>query len=604
MGRSCWHYDDQFRWKWTSRYSRIQNHRCDSSCSHFCQTAQYLRSSSGDVWRISLVCIQKLIGYGETRSAWESGNHGNTTRNVDKKSNFSEWCMSTGKLIAWRRAEIHRSSRTCQIDQTLLQCRSREDAWWRSTWQSERIMSRVHLASKWSIISSERMDPWKHEDRSSSGCDGLLSPRALRCWHQDRIPTWWQNLFLGADREWNQQIRDRNVRRESCCKCWREEYRETCCEGWTTTDIKLDVVSCVCSIPWTKVDRHRPRNIQQQLSGGIEIDCQIAMTWRFNVSRRRRISEIRRPGINVLIEKWGYLALVNSDKDKLLAKRRSKTTTPVLLEPCLTSSSNSRPFWRRSCWSYIARQRTVAKWLHRSHPSRWELSRPDTPSSSLGWFREVSLRNDRHAVFVRAVNPMRVDQHNEFEYDLNNPRVAVCKNTWNTHQNTVYWCNLKVAQKKGLQFYQTRSKAIVLYNTLLAMCIENVVFMKSGEELYNKVCQSPTLPRKGVLTPNLHHGRQDLSNLEARSSADHQRQRSRCNWLGCTASCLVQAENLEETSRHGVFGRHQTCSIERIQVLSIKIERNHPLRHAPLKVVQTPNKPNQRPNIQLLEQGD
>ena len=40
------------------------------------------------------------------------------------------------------------------------------------------------------------------------------------------------------------------------------------------------------------------------------------------------------------------------------------------------------------------------------------------------------------------------------------------------HQNTVYWCNLKLAQRKGLQFYQTRSNAIVLFNTLLAICIE------------------------------------------------------------------------------------------------------------------------------------
>ena len=39
-------------------------------------------------------------------------------------------------------------------------------------------------------------------------------------------------------------------------------------------------------------------------------------------------------------------------------------------------------------------------------------------------------------------------------------------------KNTVYWCNLKLAQKKGLQFYQTRSHAIVLYNTLPAICIE------------------------------------------------------------------------------------------------------------------------------------
>ena len=50
--------------------------------------------------------------------------------------------------------------------------------------------------------------------------------------------------------------------------------------------------------------------------------------------------------------------------------------------------------------------------------------------------------------------------------------------------------------------------------------------MKSGEELRNKVYQSPRLPRKAVLKPNLHHGRQDRSNLEARTSVDHQSKES------------------------------------------------------------------------------
>ena len=117
---------------------------------------------------------------------------------------------------------------------------------------------------------------------------------------------------------------------------------------------------------------------------------------------------------------------------------------------------------------------------------------------------------------------MCVDQDKEVEYDLNNTKIAVYKNTWKIHQNTVNWCNLKVAQKEGLQFYQTRSDAIVLYNTLPAICIEKVVHMKSEEELRNKAYQSPRLPRKAVLKPNLHHGRQDRSNLEARTSVDHQ----------------------------------------------------------------------------------
>ena len=124
-------------------------------------------------------------------------------------------------------------------------------------------------------------------------------------------------------------------------------------------------------------------------------------------------------------------------------------------------------------------------------------------------------------MFFTSVNPVYTQQNQEeVQYDLDKPRIAVYKNTCSL-PNTVHWCYLKLAQKKGLQFYQTRYNAIALFNTLPAICIEKVVFMKTGEELYCKVYQSPRLPR-AVLTPNLHHGRQDLSNPEARTFADHQ----------------------------------------------------------------------------------
>ena len=75
-----------------------------------------------------------------------------------------------------------------------------------------------------------------------------------------------------------------------------------------------------------------------------------------------------------------------------------------------------------------------------------------------------SLKRDRQLVFFTAVNPMYASQDlEEDQYDLDKPRIAVYKNTWRIHQNTVYWCNLKLAQRKGLQFYQTRSHAFALF---------------------------------------------------------------------------------------------------------------------------------------------
>ena len=72
-----------------------------------------------------------------------------------------------------------------------------------------------------------------------------------------------------------------------------------------------------------------------------------------------------------------------------------------------------------------------------------------------------------------------------------------------------------------MQFYQTRSHAITLFNTQPAICIEKVVHMKTREELYCKVDHSPRLPRV-VLTPNSQSGRQDPPNPDARKSTDHQ----------------------------------------------------------------------------------
>ena len=54
--------------------------------------------------------------------------------------------------------------------------------------------------------------------------------------------------------------------------------------------------------------------------------------------------------------------------------------------------------------------------------------------------------------------------------DLEAPRLAWYKQKKREkHQDTVYWVDMKLAQQKGLKFYQTRSNAIILYNTLQFM---------------------------------------------------------------------------------------------------------------------------------------
>ena len=53
------------------------------------------------------------------------------------------------------------------------------------------------------------------------------------------------------------------------------------------------------------------------------------------------------------------------------------------------------------------------------------------------------------------------------------------------------WVDVKLAQKKGFKFYQTRSNAIILHKSLPAYCIPKAVRMETEEIIYEKENESP-----------------------------------------------------------------------------------------------------------------
>ena len=65
---------------------------------------------------------------------------------------------------------------------------------------------------------------------------------------------------------------------------------------------------------------------------------------------------------------------------------------------------------------------------------------------------------------------------------------------WKKYQDTVCWVDIQFAQKKGLKFYQTRSNAIILHDTLPACCISKAFVVKSQEIKYQKLYVSPRPP--------------------------------------------------------------------------------------------------------------
>ena len=133
----------------------------------------------------------------------------------------------------------------------------------------------------------------------------------------------------------------------------------------------------------------------------------------------------------------------------------------------------------------------------------------------------VSLRTGRQAVFCTIVSPMNnQDGLGETLCDLSQARSAPYKNTWKHFQDTVFWCNLKLAQQRGLQFYQTRSHAVIFCDTLPAECIEKAICMKTKDQLYRR--ESVILRPRVVLEANSQSGSQDLPVQEARSSWESQ----------------------------------------------------------------------------------
>ena len=86
--------------------------------------------------------------------------------------------------------------------------------------------------------------------------------------------------------------------------------------------------------------------------------------------------------------------------------------------------------------------------------------------------------SNRQTLFLTSVDPMNKEHRDPNNIDLEAPRLAWYKHKkWKRHQNTVYWVDINLVQQKGCKFYQTRSNAIILYDTLPAYCIPKAIMI-------------------------------------------------------------------------------------------------------------------------------
>ena len=78
------------------------------------------------------------------------------------------------------------------------------------------------------------------------------------------------------------------------------------------------------------------------------------------------------------------------------------------------------------------------------------------------------------------------------------PRMEHSRSKWRPSQDAVYWVNLARVQDEGLQFWQTRSNAIVVYISVPPECIYKVI-SRNGERVLFERLATPRLPPKVVL---------------------------------------------------------------------------------------------------------
>ena len=96
--------------------------------------------------------------------------------------------------------------------------------------------------------------------------------------------------------------------------------------------------------------------------------------------------------------------------------------------------------------------------------------------------QEESPKRDRQRVFFTAVDPMDNDQSMEgISVRLGQAKDRTIDQYFRTSSKDGKWCSFELAQKRGLQIYQTRSNAIVLYNSQPAICVESGMHEDFGE---------------------------------------------------------------------------------------------------------------------------
>ena len=103
----------------------------------------------------------------------------------------------------------------------------------------------------------------------------------------------------------------------------------------------------------------------------------------------------------------------------------------------------------------------------------------------------------RQTIFFLPIDPRNTNHKDPEHIDFSVPRLAQhMHSAWKKHQDAVLWVDINLAIREVLTFYQTRSNAIILQETLPAHCIFHDERLKTGEVLYERRYLFPRPPPK------------------------------------------------------------------------------------------------------------
>ena len=108
----------------------------------------------------------------------------------------------------------------------------------------------------------------------------------------------------------------------------------------------------------------------------------------------------------------------------------------------------------------------------------------------------------RQAVFLTPTNPFGNDPEEEGPHDDYTFRKKVPYVTrWKPYQDAVFWIRLSKAQDQGLEFWQTKSFAIMTHATIPGDCIDRVTSQNGDRVLFERL-ETPWPAPKVTLKQN------------------------------------------------------------------------------------------------------